>query len=374
MAFDATKVKITNREDIVINPATEETQEEVKDILQNISISGIGGGIPANKATDAYSYQVTSETASYVYWFFEDGVGNWYIRRKNKTTGVHDFSKGIGGYESVFVNNTSAPSGSHTWGTYDETFTNVGASSLEFEDGALKVVIQDQISEPIDLYFCQKYLTTSPSSGIALDARSINVTNVTGVTAGDCMDISENGRNFQALIQNVATNTITFNCPSDQAFTTSAVIKFGKWNMNVNGSTTPIIYVIQPPAGVSWDINRIIIGITDDSPMDDGKFGGITALTNGVVFRVKDGYYKNLFVVNDNSGWRERSFDITYADKAPAGLYGFGCRKTFNGQEKSGVTIRLNGDTNDQLQVIIQDNLSALTKFAVVAQGHTVNN
>lgn len=153
MAFDATKIKVVNRNDLTINPATEDTQLEVKDILQDLSISGIGGGIPANKATDAFSYAVTSETVTHTYYFFEDGNGNWYIRRKDKTTGVHDFSKGIGGYESVFVNNTSAPSGSPTWGTYDETFTNVGASSLEFDvDGNLKVTLdksKDSVSDAI---------------------------------------------------------------------------------------------------------------------------------------------------------------------------------------------------------------------------------
>ena len=237
---------------------------------------------------------------------------------------------------------------------------------------AAAIEIQDQYSEAIDLYMCQKYLTTNPTAPIALDARSITLASVAWVIAWDCLDIMENGRTFQSIIQTIVSSTITFSCPSDQAFTTSAIVKIGKWNMNVNGSVTPVIYTLQPPTWVKWDINRIIVWITDDSVMDDAKFGGITALTNWVVFRIKDGYYKNLFVVSDNSGWRERSFDVAYADKAPAGSYGFGVRKTFNGQDNHWITLRLNGDTNDQLQVIIQDNLTGLTKMAVVAQWHQV--
>lgn len=238
----------------------------------------------------------------------------------------------------------------------------------------IPVEIQDQYSETIDLYLCQKYLTTNPTSSILLESRSIDLDSVSGIIAGDCIDISENGKTFQALVQSVVGSTVNFNCPSDQAFTSSAVVKLGKWNMNVNGSITPVIYNISPPAGVQWDINRIIIGILDDTAMDDSKFGGISSLTNGLVFRIKDGYYKNLFVVNDNGGFRERSFDAQYLDKAPAGYYGFGCRKTFNGQDKSGVTLRIDGDDGDELQIIIQDDLTNLNKLTCVAQGHTVVN
>ena len=237
---------------------------------------------------------------------------------------------------------------------------------------AVPVEIQDQSSEVVDLYFCNKFLTTKPTAGIALEARSINVASVAGVSAGDCLDIYENGRAFQAIIQSVVSLTITFNCPADQAFTTNAVVKVGKWNMNVNGSVTPSIYTIQPPVWTKRDITRIIVGITDDAAMDDGKFWWIASLTNGLVCRVKDWYYKNLFVVSDNGWWRERCFDIAYSDKAPAWTYWFGCIKRFNWQDNHWVVIRLDWDTNDQLQIIIQDNLTGLTKLAIVAQWHTV--
>lgn len=237
---------------------------------------------------------------------------------------------------------------------------------------AVDVAIQDQNSEPIDLYFCNTLLTTVPTAPIALDAKSISLASVTWASVWDCINISENWRTFQAIIQTINTLTVTFNCPADQAFTTNAVVCTGKWNMNVNGSVTPSIFRIKPPLGVQRDINRIIIGITDDVAMDDWKFWGIASLTNGVVFRIKDWYYKNLFVVSDNGWLRERSFDVAYADKAPAWTYWFGCRKTFNWQDKSWVTLRLNWDTGDELQIIIQDNLTGLTKFACVAQWHTV--
>lgn len=82
--------------------------------------SGSSGG--AAKATDAYGYQAKSNDGTYTYWFFEDASGNWYIRRKHDTNETHTFTKGTGGYSSVFVDKNSAPSGTPTWADYGATF------------------------------------------------------------------------------------------------------------------------------------------------------------------------------------------------------------------------------------------------------------
>jgi len=239
-------------------------------------------------------------------------------------------------------------------------------------NGSLPVSIQDQSSEIIDLYFCRILGTTTVASPITIDAKQVTVASNSGAAQYDCIEISEDGHVFQALVTAISGNNISFNAPTDIAFSTNAVVKFGEWNMNYDGSGATLIYTIMPPAGVKWDICRIIFGMLDDVAMDDGKFGGISPLTNGLVLRIKNGVTKNIFIVSDNGGLRERSFDVQYIDKAPAGQYGFGCRRTFNGQEKNGVVIRLDGDTNDQLQILIQDNLTAITKLACVAQGHLV--
>jgi hypothetical protein len=140
-----TVVGFKNKDNIQINPAVLEKQEESIALLEDIKTNtasgggGGGGGIPANKATDAYGYQADSLTATYQYYFYEDGAGNWYILRETLSTGVYSYARGTGGYTSVYVDNVSAPSGTPTWGTYDEIFDNVGAESLTFdaEYGAL---------------------------------------------------------------------------------------------------------------------------------------------------------------------------------------------------------------------------------------------
>ena len=106
--------------------------------------------------------------------------------------------------------------------------------------------------------------------------------------------------------------------------------------------------------------------------MDSAKFGGISALANGVVLRKVDGVYHNIFNIKTNGDFALRSFDVAYDDKAPAGSYGFRCRTTFAGQSKRGVTIRLNGTSGDELQILNQDSLGALSHFNAIVQGHVV--
>lgn len=83
------------------------------------------GSIPVtdkSKATAAYSISAISETATNKYFFFEDASLNWYILRKNLTTYVFSYAKGTGGYTSVYVDATSAPSPAPTYGTYGGIF------------------------------------------------------------------------------------------------------------------------------------------------------------------------------------------------------------------------------------------------------------
>lgn len=76
----------------------------------------------SNKATNAYSIQAISDDGTYKYFFFEDASANWYILRKTLTTSVFLYTKGTGGYASVYVSSTAGPSGSPTWADYGATF------------------------------------------------------------------------------------------------------------------------------------------------------------------------------------------------------------------------------------------------------------
>ena len=109
--------------------------------------------------------------------------------------------------------------------------------------------------------------------------------------------------------------------------------------------------------------------------MDDGKFGGITGgLTNGIFFRVKNGTTKNIFNAKTNGDLAAHMFDLNYVDDTlgPSGQYGLRGRRTFGGQSKNGVVIRLNSETNDIFECVVQDDLTDLTNFQIIVQGHIV--
>lgn len=246
--------------------------------------------------------------------------------------------------------------------------------------GEVDVKIQDQTTEIIDLHLSQLIQDLTIVVDTAIDDTSINVNADALPVAGRIVCLKEDGRFYQGTILAVVDNTggnydLTLDTPLDYAYTTAGGCSERSINLAVNGSVTPQIFSLSPiglGADVKWDITRILGSILDEVAMDDAKFGGISALTNGVVFRKKDGIYKNIFNVKSNGDLAAHMYDVTYADKAAAGTYGLRFRKSFAGQDKAGVTIRLEADTEDEFQCIISDNLSALTDFQIIAQGHVV--
>lgn len=74
------------------------------------------------KPTDAFGFQAKSTTTTYTYFFFEDIDDNWYILRLHNDTKVAAYVKGTDGYESVYVDETSEPSGSQSFSNYGDVF------------------------------------------------------------------------------------------------------------------------------------------------------------------------------------------------------------------------------------------------------------
>jgi len=111
--------------------------------------------------------------------------------------------------------------------------------------------------------------------------------------------------------------------------------------------------------------------ITGSVVNDDGLFGGLTALTNGCVIRRYDGttgtfgkfttWHSNIDIIND-------MFDVVYSDAPKQGLQGLRFRWTIS---KVGVAVKLDGDAGDYVEILIQDDLTALDSFTIKAQGHS---
>jgi len=265
-----------------------------------------------------------------------------------------------------------------TWNSFSRQSLWVRLSDVDDNTGGLPVDVQDQTTPPVDLFFIRSLAApTTLAAAVTLNSYTIQLTGTTGFIAGIYIGIFDptNKRFFFAEVLSLAGNVATLDTPIDFAFAAGTTVIPSTRNMNVDGSTTAREYVINGPgagSGFRIDITRILIHITDESDMDDGKFGGIPALTKGLILRKEDGEVRNIFNVKSNGEFANLSFDFDYVSKAPAGTYGIRGRLSFAGQEKHGVAIRLG--EGDSLKIIVQDDLSALSSFRIIGQGHIVED
>ena len=238
------------------------------------------------------------------------------------------------------------------------------------DNKAMPVNVHDQHTESVDLYAHIDEVTPSMTSDASVDDVSITVDSVLGISPGQVITLYEGLHFFQSLVISVVGNDINLGSPLDSAFTTAAVVHVAEWNLNIDGSSTPKIAHIFVPPLLKFDIYQINVAITDGVVMDSGKFGGIPALTNGVLFRLVNSTVKNLHLIVNNIGFSEQGFNITYDAKAPAGVYGFQAKK--NWRVVNGVSLRLDGSLGDTLQCHIRDDLTDLTMVNITVNGHVV--
>ena len=235
------------------------------------------------------------------------------------------------------------------------------------------VALQDQHTEMVVLPF---HIELNPNAPLAIpavpDELTVTLAPGHGVIAGNVLTISEGSHIFWAGVLGVVVDVITIDSPLDAAFTTSALVSVGNPNLNVNGSATTQVAHVKPMAGSKWDITRIHMRIIDSTIMDAGTFGGRSALANGLVMRSSNGTNKNVGNAKTNGDLSLLSTSYAFDDKPPSGKFGFSTFHVFGGQGNVGVVIRLIGDDSDELQMLIQDDLTGLDSFKIMAIGHVV--
>lgn len=257
-----------------------------------------------------------------------------------------------------------------------------GIENLQLEsNGAVPVNIQDQHTPIIIAYMSsEEASSTLAISPTAIDDLSFDVADITGFAVGGYLSIFSipDNRFYLANILSISSNTITVDTPLDFAFPIGSFVTSGNKNMNVDGSVTPVIFGIRntdEAIGSSFDITRLIFTALTDSTSDLSKFGDITGgLTKGIVLRKKDGVHRNIFNAKTNGELKNLmfDFDIETTTNPAQGQNGFTGRLTFGGQNKMGVVIRL--DPGEDIQIIIQDDLTQLESFSIIAEGHTVTD
>lgn len=255
-------------------------------------------------------------------------------------------------------------------------------SPLETSDrgnSALPVFVQDQTTGVLDLPFLQELNTTALVADTAVNSHTVSLAPGHGAVVGNTLEIADttNGSWFQqSLVLAVAGDNITLDSPICRIFTVSnTTVVVSSKDMAVSGTPgAPVVFSVNPLNVQEGDITRLICTITDNVDMDFETFGGLPALTNGIVLRVNngDGTYRILQNFKTNGDIALYSFDTSYFANNGGGTRGFQSRMTFAGQSKHGVVVRLDGSINESLELLVQDTLIGLNSMQWLSQGSEV--
>lgn len=250
-------------------------------------------------------------------------------------------------------------------------------------NGSLGVTLQDQTTPTVIAHFSILEQSTTTTADVAIGDYILPVTSATGITAGKMLSIFDPAsvRFTMVHVISVATLNVTIDAPLDFAFPSGSYVDVSEKNLAVNGST-PIVAGLRnnagspPPPGVKlkMDVTRIMFYCLADSACDLATFADIVALTNGLVLRKRDGEYHNIFNVKSNGEMGAIMYDFTIhaASVSQQGQDGFLGRLTFGGQNKMGVVQRIAID--EDIEIIIQDDLTAITTLHIIAEGSLVQD
>jgi hypothetical protein len=165
-------------------------------------------------------------------------------------------------------------------------------------------------------------------------------------------------------------STIILDTPIDRVLQIGSSVAGVRANMNVDGSITPQRFQVGPVGPGSTqnvDVAILMGSMLATTAMDDSLFGNIAALTRGVVLRKHNTNIQNIWNVKTNGELALLCFDLRYNDKAGGGKFGLDFRNAYATGQGHGAVIRL--EPGDFLEIIIQDDLTGLDSFKMLAQG-----
>lgn len=145
-------------------------------------------------------------------------------------------------------------------------------------------------------------------------------------------------------------------------------------NMNVDGSTTPVDFLVAPQDRYEYLVFRLMMKIRDGAGFRAERFGGIAELTNGLQLLIHAGANNPRYDEGEEVIFTEEPIK----NNADIGLYCFDVDlKTWGSGdsfllarwsfERAGEPIKLYA--GDSLRVRVRDDLTALTNVAFMAQG-----
>lgn len=208
------------------------------------------------------------------------------------------------------------------------------------------------------------------------DTKIISLASVFGVSAGSHLILFSTVTNkfMSAMAVSISVLDVTLDRPLDSTFPSGANVDIAITNMNVNGSSSSIVFGLRgtgmaPGIEKTVEITRIVIMCQTTGVGDLSEFGDIAALTNGLLMRNRNEIWKNVFNVKTNGEIVGIGFDFTpYEATIPVqGINGFGARITFGGSEKMGTVFEL--PVGQDVEFLVQDDLTTLIKLEITAEG-----
>lgn len=284
----------------------------------------------------------------------------------------------VGPAEPVYITDIAAEVGAEL--TPLPIYTKDGNSvDVTILNTSIDVALQDQYTRNFAWRAKRILNSVVLSSPTVVGSRTISLVAGHGFIAGDIITLLESGIPYQGQVIISASESIIVDSPVSYVYTPGQVLSYRtSTNVNVDGSSTPVIFNCSP-IGIAWDVTHLTITLIASGDMDDSMFGNIVGgLTNGLVIRkkVSDSLYYNLTGVSfkTNGDFEISGADTQYRDKAGGGGYSFHANFQFGGQDGFGTVIRLDGtkDPIEELQIIVQDNLSTLTCVQCAIIGHEV--
>ena len=217
--------------------------------------------------------------------------------------------------------------------------------------------------ELIDYYLIFYTDTTAITDTTLIGDNYIIVDAITGADSGDVVNIYQDDRLFQCLVDSAYGDTVILDIPLDVNLDTNGIVYFGDWDM----ADTARTYRLTPPNGAVWNINNIVLTLTDTGTFTINTFGAFSGgLDDGCVFKVSNATTKNVFNLRDNLNFIEfmNSYILdtsTFAVTGSEYLIGY---KSFDP-----ATILLNGTSGHYIEFIVQDDLSSSGVFSITAHG-----
>lgn len=227
---------------------------------------------------------------------------------------------------------------------------------------------------PVVVMFNKVTNSTTLASGATKGTRTITVTSSTGIAVGSYLilfNATDGHFGFYKVTSIAGAPVITVDSELEYSFAAGTDVDVATVALNVDGSSTSQVFGIRgdtsgEPVDVCVCINKIVAVCVVTTKPDYSDFGDITALTNGVLLRKRNGDTQNIGAAKTNIELASQAGRWQLLESSISG-YGFIADFEFAGENNLNTPIIIK--PGDDLEIVIQDDLTGLISFSCVAFG-----